>query len=90
MGVFDLYAAKAPRKPDRVQLTLTVTQADDGTRAYEGAITYSIMSADADPTLRVELERRQADLVPLLTTEQQLDLKSLLDAGIDAARGVVP
>lgn len=90
MAVFDPYVAKTPRKPDRVQLTLTVTQADDGTRVYEGSVVYSITSNEAEPADRVELDRRQADVVPLLTTEQQLWLKGLLDAGIDAARSVVP
>lgn len=87
MTVFDPYVAKTPAKPDRVTLTLTVTQAADGSRAYEGAIAFPIKSNEADP---VELERRQADLVPLLNATQAQQLVDLLNAGIDAARSVVP
>lgn len=81
---FDAAQAVVPVKPDRLQLTFDVVQVG-ANRQYSGAFDFRIQTSD-----NREVERRQGDLAPHLTAQQQTALVAFLDAMMDKARSTVP
>lgn len=86
---FGKIVPKVPRKPSRLQLVLTVTEADDLSKSYEGSYAFAIPSNEAEPGERTELERRQGDVLPHLTNTERNQLRAILDKGLALAKGSV-
>lgn len=83
--------APVPVKPNRIQLTLTCTEAADLTRKYEGHYHFRVTSANTDPEgdNSREIAVRSGDPEPYMPAAIKAAVKQVLDWALDKAKETV-